>query len=173
LFLRSSGYVNSTIISSMGGADKTSAPAWLYYRIGKTDLDAYDFSFEMTVRDYECDMQGIVNNAVYQNYLEHVRHEYLRSIGIDFKFYTENRINLVVTRAELDYKYPLGSGDRFVVRLRFRRESRIRFVFFQDIYRIPDNKLSLKGKIVGVALNSRGRPYVPEEFRRIFCAKSA
>lgn len=134
-------------------------------------MDAYDFSLEMTVRDYECDMQGIVNNAVYQNYLEHARHEYLRSIGIDFRSYTVNRINLVVTRAELDYKYPLGSGDRFVVNLRFRQESRIRFVFFQDIYRLSDSKLCLKGKIIGVALNDRGRPYVPEEFRRIFCVR--
>ena len=29
------------------------------------------FEIEMQVRDYECDIQGIVNNAVYQNYLEH------------------------------------------------------------------------------------------------------
>ncbi|MBU2223338.1 MAG: acyl-CoA thioesterase, partial [Gammaproteobacteria bacterium] len=29
------------------------------------------FSVDFKVRDYECDMQGIVNNAVYFNYLEH------------------------------------------------------------------------------------------------------
>jgi acyl-CoA thioester hydrolase len=33
-------------------------------------LDAHAFASEMSVRDYECDMQGIVNNSVYQNYLE-------------------------------------------------------------------------------------------------------
>ncbi len=29
-----------------------------------------DYIYEVTleVRDYECDMQGIVNNAIYQNY---------------------------------------------------------------------------------------------------------
>ena len=32
------------------------------------------FKVDFTVRDYECDLQGIVNNAVYQNYLEHARH---------------------------------------------------------------------------------------------------
>ena len=61
-------------------------------------MEQFDFSFEMAVRDYECDLQGIVNNAVYQNYLEHVRHEYLKSIGIDFKSYAERGINLVVVR---------------------------------------------------------------------------
>ena len=31
------------------------------------------FEVVMTVRDYECDIQGIVNNAVYQNYLEQIK----------------------------------------------------------------------------------------------------
>ncbi|NSW95739.1 MAG: acyl-CoA thioesterase, partial [Bacteroidales bacterium] len=35
------------------------------------------FRLEFTVRDYECDLQGVVNNANYQHYLEHARHEYL------------------------------------------------------------------------------------------------
>ena len=42
------------------------------------------FELEMQVRDYECDVQGIVNNAVYQNYLEHARHEFLHAVGCDF-----------------------------------------------------------------------------------------
>ena len=41
------------------------------------------YTVKMSVRDYECDLQGIVNNAVYQNYLEHARHLYLQSKGID------------------------------------------------------------------------------------------
>lgn len=42
------------------------------------------------------------DNGVYQSYLEHVRHEYLKDIGIDFAEYARNGINLVVVRAELD-----------------------------------------------------------------------
>ena len=31
----------------------------------------YIYELKMKVRDYECDLQGIVNNANYQHYLEH------------------------------------------------------------------------------------------------------
>ncbi len=125
------------------------------------------FSLEMSVRDYECDLQGIVNNAVYQNYLEHTRHEYLKSIGLDFKEFAERGINLVVVRVELDYKFPLTSGDNFMVRLDFVRESKVKFAFLQNIYRLSDEKLILQGKVIGVALNGRGRPFVPEEFQGV------
>ncbi|MFW5604105.1 MAG: acyl-CoA thioesterase, partial [Bacteroidales bacterium] len=47
-------------------------------------MEKYIFSLEMKVRDYECDLQGIVNNANYQHYIEHTRHEFLRSEGISF-----------------------------------------------------------------------------------------
>lgn len=44
----------------------------------------YIFEEKFKVRDYECDLQGIVNNANYQHYTEHARHEFLLSRGISF-----------------------------------------------------------------------------------------
>lgn len=130
-------------------------------------MDDYAFSLTLEVRDYECDMQGIVNNGVYQNYLEHVRHLYLKRVGIDFAAYTRRGINLVVVRAELDYKFPLTSGDRFTVGLNMVRESRARFAFYQDIFRSSDQRLVLNAKIIGTALNERGRPSIPAELDRL------
>ena len=125
--------------------------------------DQYDFSMTLEVRDYECDIQGIVNNGVYQNYLEHVRHRFLKQKGVDFAEYARRGINLVVVRAELDYKHPLTSGDSFVVGLNVVRESRVRFAFLQDIYRAVDHKPVLRAKIIGTAVNERGRPSIPAQ----------
>lgn len=134
----------------------------------RMERDDYAFTLEMSVRDYECDMQGIVNNSVYQNYLEHVRHEYLKQVGIDFSVFTQQGINLVVVRAELDYKYPLVSGDRFVVALNMRRESPLKFAFYQDIFRLADHKPVVKAKITGTAINRQGRPEIPETLAALF-----
>jgi len=70
------------------------------------------FCLEFKVRDYECDIQGVVNNANYQHYIEHARHEYLLSKGISFVKFHDEGIDMIVARIEIDYKYPLRSGDR-------------------------------------------------------------
>ncbi len=123
------------------------------------------FKIEMTVRDYEVDMEGVVNNAVYQNYLEHARHEYLKSIGIDFAQMVSQGINMVLTRIELDYKWPLISGDSFVIELKPIRISKVRIGFHQNIFRQPDRKPILKALAIGTALNSKGRPCLPVELQ--------
>jgi acyl-CoA thioester hydrolase len=126
------------------------------------------FTLEMSVRDYECDLQGVVNNAVYQNYLEHARHEYLKSLGIDFAALAARGVNLVVVRAELDYKSSLTSGDRFVVELRPERLSPVRIGFRQEIWRLPDRRPVMAALIIGTAVNAKGRPRLPEELAAVF-----
>jgi acyl-CoA thioester hydrolase len=118
------------------------------------------FGVEFIVRDYECDLQGVVNNANYQHYLEHARHEFLISKGISFVDLHNEGIDLIVTRVEIDYKYPLRSRDKFVVRLTIQREGNARLVFIQDIFRLPDEKLIAHGKVTGVA-TKKGRPIPP------------
>ena len=133
-------------------------------------MEGYAFTMELAVRDYECDIQGVVNNGVYQNYLEHVRHEYLKHIGINFADYARQGINLMVVRAELDYRFPLESGDRFIVGLNLVRESRVKFAFQQDIFRLSDNKTILNARIIGTAVNAKGRPEIPEQLDKFIAA---
>ena len=114
-------------------------------------IQTYDFEIEFQVRDYECDMAGIVNNSVYLNYLEHARHEFVKAIGLDFKGLFDAGVIVVVSHADLSYKTPLRSGDSFLIKLRIEH-SGVRYIFFQDIYRLPDNKLCLKGVITTTSL---------------------
>ena len=120
-----------------------------------------------SVRDYECDLQGVVNNAVYQNYLEHARHIFLKEHSIDFAILSKAGTNLLVIRAELDYKGSLCSGDLFTVRTRFARKSRLKFLFIQDIVRQGDEKVLLSAEITGTAVNAKGKPFIPSELENL------
>jgi len=126
-------------------------------------MNPYLFTLDFKVRDYECDLQGIVNNAEYQHYLEHTRHEYLLAIGIDFAEYARREIHLVVVRAELDYRSPLRSGETFRVGINLERVSRLRFAFMQDILRTPGDEPVLNARIIATALDANGRPGIPNE----------
>ena len=124
---------------------------------------AIPFDLVLNVRDYECDMDHVVNHAVYLNYLEHARHEFLRTRGIAFGELSQRGISLVVTRVEADFKASLTSGDTLVIRTQLQREGRIRLLFQQEIFRSPDQRLMLSARVTGTALNARGRPEIPAE----------
>ena len=131
------------------------------------------FKVDFTVRDYECDLQGIVNNAVYQNYLEHARHLFLKKIGLDFANLTQKKIHLVVINAHLSYKSSLKPGDHFYLSVEFKKISPLKFVFFQNIYLKPENKLILAAEITGTSLNQKGRPQSIEYIDKIFTKYSS
>ena len=126
-------------------------------------MKQYQFQLDFQVRDYECDMQGHVNNSVYLNYLEHCRHEFIKEFGLDFSEMVRRGITLVVIRAELDYKRSLSSGDRFMIGVILERVSPLRYCFLQDIYLLPEKKLVLKARVTGTGVNAEGRPELPKE----------
>ncbi len=122
---------------------------------------SHHFELELHVRDYECDIQGIVNNAVYQNYLEHCRHKFLNSIGLNFAQLHNDGIDAVVIKAELDYKFPLRPGDEFLIHLKIKRKGGLRIVFDQQIIRKVDEKLMVNARITAV-LTKNNRPISPD-----------
>lgn len=126
------------------------------------------FRLQLKVRDYECDMQGIVNNSVYQNYFEHARHEYLLHRGLSFADFTKRGINLVVTRIEIDFKGSLTSGDEFWVSVAVKPHGRLRAEFEQTIVRAADERLVTQAKVFAVGLDPRGRPLPMAELTNLF-----
>lgn len=111
----------------------------------------YSFELELKVRDYECDIQGIINNSVYLNYLELTRHEFLEANHISFARLHAKGIDAVVSGIEIAYKTPLRPGDIFISKLNVTKEG-ARYVFHQVIYRKLDNKLVIKAKVQTVVV---------------------
>ncbi|NLI72550.1 MAG: acyl-CoA thioesterase [Bacteroidales bacterium] len=111
----------------------------------------YIYELDFKVRDYECDLQGIVNNSVYQNYLEHTRHEFLLERNVSFSELHSQGIDAVVARIEMAFKVPLRSRDEFVCKLGVKKEG-VKYIFNQAIYRKPDNKLCFTAKVTTVVM---------------------
>ena len=128
--------------------------------------DKYKFCIEMKVRDYECDIQGVVNNANYQHYMEHARHEFLESIGGSFTHLHEQGIDPMVSKITIEYKRPLRGGDKFKVCINMERRG-AKLVFLQDIYNAADNSLAVKGEVVVICLKG-GRLSRGEAFDELF-----
>lgn len=111
----------------------------------------YMFRLRMSVRDYECDVEGIVNNANYLHYMEHTRHKFLLSKGISFIDLHNRGIDTVVARINVQYKTPLTSDVEFESCLNVEKVGP-KFVFKQDIYRLPDQKLVVRAQVEAVAV---------------------
>lgn len=111
----------------------------------------YVFETRMEVRDYECDIEGIVNNANYLHYIEHTRHLFLKSRGLSFADMHGKGVDAVVARMNLQYKMPLRCDDEFVSRLALSKEG-LRYIFKQDIFRASDNRLCFRATVELVCL---------------------
>jgi len=125
----------------------------------------YIFETRMEVRDYECDIEGIVNNANYLHYMEHTRHLFLKSRGLSFAEMHDKGVDAVVARMNIQYKVPLRCDDEFISRLAIRKEG-LRYVFSQDIFRASDNRLCVRATVELVCLIN-GRLGNSEEYDRM------
>ena len=126
----------------------------------------YCFETRMEVRDYECDIEGIVNNANYLHYTEHTRHLFLKECGLSFAEMHEKGVDAVVARMNLQFKTPLRCDDEFISRLWLEKQG-IKYIFHQDIYRASDETLCFRGDITLVCLVN-GRLSGNEDYDRAF-----
>ena len=111
----------------------------------------YIFELPMAVRDYECDVEGIVNNANYLHYMEHTRHQFLLTEGVSFIDLHHRGIDCVVARITVNYKTPLRSDEQFISCLNIEKEG-VKYVFHKNIYRFPDHQLCMKARVDTVCI---------------------
>ena len=115
----------------------------------QTDIIFVETHFKIiSMEKYIYELKMKVN---YQHYIEHTRHEFLTSTGISFAKLHAEGIDPVVARLNMAFKTPLKSGDEFISKLYLKKEG-IKYVFYQDIFRLPDNKPVIKATVETVSL---------------------
>ncbi len=116
-------------------------------------MKEYIFKLTDKVRDYECDLQGVVNNSNYQHYMEHARHEFLESVGENFGAMHERGMDAFVSSVQIQFKHSLRSGDRYISCLNVYKKG-VKLVFEQDIYREKDGVLATRGIVESVLVEN-------------------
>ena len=119
---------------------------------------------DITVRSYECDSYGHVNNAVYLNYLEVARHGLLASLGMDYAALRAAGHGLVVARIDIRYRRPVVEGDSLAIFSRPIKRLRVGGIMEQRI--VKNDEVVAEAEVTWVSIDSTGRAApLPQEFQ--------
>ncbi|KAK9827703.1 hypothetical protein WJX81_002427 [Elliptochloris bilobata] len=131
------------------------------------------FTTTWRVRDYEVDGFNVVNNAVYANYCQHVRHEFLEYLGLEIAAYDGL---LALSELNMAFTAPLRSRDWVKGSLRLRRCMAARAEFEQQLVRVHgpdgvDEEVVLTALATVVFLTRSYRPTrIPAHIRELLIA---
>lgn len=110
----------------------------------------------LTVRTYECDSYGHVNNAHYLNYLEFARYEFLKGIEFDYPAMIKAGYGVYVARVEIDYKRPALTDDLLVIRTWPVKKGAVSGILAQQILR--GEELLAQARVTWASVDSQGMP---------------
>jgi acyl-CoA thioester hydrolase len=117
----------------------------------------------LTVRTYECDSYGHVNNANYLNYLEFARYEFLKAIGFDYPESVKKGYGLFIARIEIDYKKPALADQVLTIKSKPIKKGAASGVIAQEIRHGED--LIVQAKVTWAFVDSKGQPSkIPPEW---------
>lgn len=123
-----------------------------------------EYEFEVRVRYAETDQMGVVYHGNYAQYFEMGRVEWLRNLGVSYKWMEENGIMLPVVSLSLNYKKPARYDDVLRVKTIFKNQSSVKIEFDYEIYN-EKNELLTTGYSMLVFVNMKsGRPTLPPDY---------
>lgn len=131
------------------------------------DINNFKFKHTLRVRSYEVDWAGIVHNAVYLQYYEVSRIEYLKHLGIEVSYQNINtQSRIVIVRNEINYKSPARFDDILDIHVRISEIGNTSFTFESIIINPKEKKYISDNLSVHVWLDEKtGEPMnVPKDF---------
>ncbi|MFF9018975.1 acyl-CoA thioesterase [Streptomyces eurythermus] len=122
---------------------------------------AEPFSVRVTVRGYETDTQGHLNQSVYLNYAEHARWSLLQAAGISQARLVGRGVGPVALETTIGFRRELLAGDEVDVTCAFEWGDGKTFRIRQEI-RKTDGTLAAEITAVGGIMNLTERKLVAD-----------
>ncbi|MFY7936506.1 MAG: acyl-CoA thioesterase [Flavobacterium sp.] len=123
-----------------------------------------EYEFTVRVRYAETDQMGVVYHGNYAQYFEMGRVEWLRNLGVSYKWMEENGVMLPVVSLEMNYKKPARYDDELRVKTILKSQTSVKIEFDYEIYN-EQNQLLTTGYSMLVFVDMKsGRPIVPPSY---------
>lgn len=120
--------------------------------------------FKVRVRYAETDQMGVVYHGNYAQYFEMGRVEWLRNLGISYKWMEENGIMLPVVSLSMNYKKPARYDDLLTVKTIFKKQTSVKIEFDYEIYNENNELLTIGNSILVFVDMKTGRPVGPPKY---------
>ncbi|MFG1795138.1 acyl-CoA thioesterase [Nocardia sp. NPDC049149] len=124
------------------------------------------FTVPVTVRGYELDTQGHLNQAVYAQYAEHARWELLRAAGLPQDKLIAEGIGPVLLESNIKFLRELRGGDEITVSVEFHWGQGKTFTFRHEIRKL-DGTLSAEVAAISGILDLTTRKLIPAPGARL------
>ena len=130
-----------------------------------------EHEFNVRVRYAETDQMGVVYHGNYAQYFEMGRVEWLRNLGISYKWMEENGVMLPVVSLSINYKKPARYDDLLTVKTIFKSQTSVKIEFDYEIYNEKLELLTIASSTLVFVDMKTSRPTVPPEYVKEKLAK--
>ncbi len=123
-----------------------------------------EYQFQVRVRYAETDQMGVVYHGNYAQYFEMGRVEWLRNMGVSYKWMEQNGVMLPVVSLTMNYKKPARYDDLLTIKTKMLKLSSVKIEFDYEITN-ENNELLTTGYSVLVFVDMKtGRPTAPPKY---------
>jgi len=123
-----------------------------------------EYIFKVRVRYAETDQMGVVYHGNYAQYFEMGRVEWLRNIGISYKWMEENGVMLPVVSLSINYKKPARYDDILTVKTILKSQTTVKIEFDYEIYNATNELLTTGNSMLVFVDMKSGRPMLPPNY---------
>lgn len=120
--------------------------------------------FKVRVRYSETDQMAVVYHGNYAQYFEMGRVEWLRNLGISYKWMEENGIMLPVVSLTMNYKKPARYDDELSVTTIFKSQTSVKIEFDYEIHNEKQELLTTGHSVLVFVDMKTGRPMLPPDY---------
>ena len=120
--------------------------------------------YTVRVRYSETDQMGVVYHGNYAAYFEMGRVEWLRNMGVSYKWMEDNGVMLPVVSLTMNYKKPARYDDLITVRTIFKSPTSVKIEFDYEIYNEKQELLTIANSVLVFVDMKIGRPMLPPDY---------